>query len=61
MNATIKVYESDGDDGYTAGTYGVIVSLGDCCSSDGGFPSRELARERGEEIAAAAVKAGQKA
>lgn len=51
MQATIKTYVSDGSDGYTEGTHGVIVTLGESSSCDGGFESRARARERGEEIA----------
>lgn len=51
----IRVYESDGSDGYSEGCWGVVVTvrdpeLGDLQSSDGGFASREHASERGEQL-----------
>lgn len=52
--AAIRVYESDGSDGYSAGTWGVVVTLGASSSSDGGWPSRELAQQRGREMARSA-------
>lgn len=47
---TVSVYESDGSDGYTAGTWGYVLkhdpkNAPTSANSDGGFPSRETAQE----------------
>ena len=49
-NPAIKAYESDGSDGYTEGTWGVIVTMARLRSCDGGWGTRELAEERGREL-----------
>jgi hypothetical protein len=51
----IKVYESDGSDGYSAGTYGVTITLVnsegvESASGDGGFATRERAQKRGKAL-----------
>jgi hypothetical protein len=54
IEVNIEVYESDGSDGYTPGTWGVSVYAGDMASGEGGFPSRRLAERAGELLARAA-------
>ena len=41
----IETYESDGSDGYTAGTWGFVLHDGEFSTKDGGHASRENARE----------------
>jgi hypothetical protein len=52
---SILVYRSEGSDGYTAGTWGVIVS--ECGDSwcDGGNPSKEMALRAGRRLARSAL------
>jgi hypothetical protein len=53
---TIKVYESDGSDGYSEGTFGFTVTMTtetgrELASGDGGYPNREMARDHAEAMA----------
>lgn len=52
--ASIRVYQSNGSDGFSPGTWGVVVTLGNCSSSDGGWPSERLAAQRGRMMLRAA-------
>jgi hypothetical protein len=55
---TTKIYTSDGSDGYTAGTYGYVITSTtetdgqESVWFDGGLPSRERAAEAAKKRAA---------
>jgi hypothetical protein len=48
----IETYKSNGSDGFTAGTFGCIVRVGGKTYQDGGWPTRQLARNAGRKLAA---------
>lgn len=52
----VRIYQSDGSDGYSSGTYGYIVDVYTdqlpITSTDGGFSCPEHASEKANEIAA---------
>ncbi len=54
--AEVKTYESDGSDGYSEGTWGYTVAVGESAWSDGGFPSREMAQEKADALAERVVE-----
>lgn len=56
--AKIKVYESDGSDGYSDGTWGYTIRHGDGLYCDGGYSGREAAAGAAEERVAVLVASG---
>jgi hypothetical protein len=44
MATHTTIYQSTGHDGYSAGTWGYVLRIGDHMWCDGGFASRPLAR-----------------